>query len=79
SAVRAATLQARERALAAAGGTVLELMTYRLSAHTTAADARRSRDDAEGKAAWQREPMLRQRKDLIGAGVWSEEEDQAWT
>ncbi len=33
--------QARERALAGDGGTVLELMTYRLSDHTTADDARR--------------------------------------
>ncbi|TGS09590.1 hypothetical protein EN830_35490, partial [Mesorhizobium sp. M1C.F.Ca.ET.187.01.1.1] len=45
-AVLAAMEQARERALAGDGGTVLELMTYRLSDHTTADDARRYRDDA---------------------------------
>ena len=77
-AVLAAMEQARERALAGDGGTVLELMTYRLSDHTTADDARRYRDDAEVKDAWQREPMLRLRKYLINAGVWSEEEETAW-
>ncbi|MBA0284953.1 pyruvate dehydrogenase (acetyl-transferring) E1 component subunit alpha [Stenotrophomonas maltophilia] len=77
-AVLAAMEQARERALAGNGGTVLELMTYRLSDHTTADDARRYRDDAEVKDAWQREPMLRLRKYLINAGVWSEDEETAW-
>ena len=46
--------------------------------HTTADDARRYRDDAEVKDAWQREPMLRLRKYLTAAGVWSEEEETAW-
>ena len=78
-AVLAAMEKARERGLSGNGGTVLELMTYRLSDHTTADDARRYRDDAEVKDAWQREPMLRLRKYLINAGVWSEEEEAAWT
>jgi len=77
-AVLAAMEQARERALDGDGGTVLVRMTYRLSDHTTADDARRYRDDAEVKDAWQREPMLRLRKYLINAGVWSEEEETAW-
>ncbi len=77
-AVLAAMNEARERALAGNGGTVLELLTYRLSDHTTADDARRYRDDAEVKDAWQREPMLRLRKYLIDQGVWSEDEEKAW-
>ncbi len=78
-AVLAAMEQARERGLAGEGGTVLELMTYRLSDHTTADDARRYRDDAEVKNAWTLEPMLRLRKYLVAQGVWSEEEETAWT
>ncbi len=77
-AVLAAMEQARERGLAGEGGTVLELLTYRLSDHTTADDARRYRDDAEVKDAWTREPMLRLRKYLVAQGVWSEEEEKTW-
>lgn len=78
-AVLAAMEQARERGLAGEGGTVLELMTYRLSDHTTADDARRYRDDAEVKDAWTLEPMLRLRRYLTAQGVWSEDEEKAWT
>jgi len=77
-AVLAAMEQARARGLAGEGGTVLELMTYRLSDHTTADDARRYRDDAEVKDAWLLEPMLRLRKYLTAQGVWSEAEEKAW-
>ncbi|WP_313206453.1 pyruvate dehydrogenase (acetyl-transferring) E1 component subunit alpha [Stenotrophomonas sp.] len=77
-AVLAAMEQARERGLAGEGGTVLELLTYRLSDHTTADDARRYRDDAEVKDAWTREPMLRLRKYLIANGVWSDDEEKTW-
>lgn len=77
-AVLAAMEQARERGLSGNGGTVLELMTYRLSDHTTADDARRYRDDAEVKDAWLLEPMLRLRKYLTAQGVWSEAEEKAW-
>ncbi|KRG42215.1 pyruvate dehydrogenase (acetyl-transferring) E1 component subunit alpha [Stenotrophomonas pictorum JCM 9942] len=77
-AVLAAMEQARERALAGEGGTVLELLTYRLSDHTTADDARRYRDDAEVKSAWLKEPLIRLRKYLTAQGVWSEEEEKSW-
>ena len=77
-AVLAAMEQARERALSGQGGTVLELLTYRLSDHTTADDARRYRDDAEVKAAWLKEPLIRLRKYLTAQGVWNEAEEAAW-
>ncbi|MBB5875523.1 pyruvate dehydrogenase (acetyl-transferring) E1 component subunit alpha [Xanthomonas sp. 3498] len=77
-AVLEAMRQARERALAGQGGTVIEFMTYRLSDHTTADDARRYRDDAEVKQAWEREPLLRLRAWLSAQGLWSEEEEAAW-
>ena len=76
--MREAMRRAGERARKGEGGSVIEFMTYRLHDHTTADDARRYRDDAEVKDAWQREPMLRLRKYLINAGVWSEEEETAW-
>jgi 2-oxoisovalerate dehydrogenase E1 component alpha subunit len=77
-AVRAAMDHALKRARNGHGGSVLELVTYRLSDHTTADDARRYRDDAEVKAAWEREPMSRLRTFLISEGVWSEAEEAGW-
>ena len=77
-AVLAAMEQARARALSGQGGTVLEFLTYRLSDHTTADDARRYRDDAEVKAAWLKEPLIRLRRYLTAQGVWSEEEEKNW-
>ncbi|PZO08373.1 MAG: pyruvate dehydrogenase (acetyl-transferring) E1 component subunit alpha [Lysobacteraceae bacterium] len=77
-AVRAAMDQALKRARDGHGGTVLELVTYRLADHTTADDARRYRDDAEVKEAWEREPMSRLRTFLVSEGVWSEAEEAAW-
>ena len=77
-AVRAAMDHAIKRARNGHGGTVLELVTYRLADHTTADDARRYRDDAEVKEAWEREPMSRLRTFLISEGVWSEAEEAAW-
>lgn len=77
-AVRGALDAALERARNGGGGTVLELVTYRLSDHTTADDARRYRDDAEVKAGWEREPFLRLRSYLTQLGVWNEEMEKAW-
>ncbi|MGH8083943.1 MAG: pyruvate dehydrogenase (acetyl-transferring) E1 component subunit alpha [Lysobacter sp.] len=77
-----AVLEAMRRATECArngeGGSVIEFMTYRLHDHTTADDASRYRDDAEVKAAWKLEPMLRLRTYLTDAGVWSEDEEAAW-
>ncbi len=70
--------QATERARNGEGGTVIEFMTYRLSDHTTADDARRYRDEAEVKAAWQEEPIARLRTWLTAQGAWSEAEEAAW-
>ena len=69
---------ASERARSGQGGSVIEFMTYRLSDHTTADDARRYRDDAEVKAAWEREPMTRLRTWLTAQGVWSEADEATW-
>ena len=70
--------RATERARKGEGGTVIEMMTYRLHDHTTADDASRYRDEAEVKDGWTREPMTRLRTYLTDAGVWSEDEEKAW-
>ena len=57
---------------------MLEAVTYRLSDHTTADDARRYRGDDEVKAAWARDPVPRLRTYLMGLGVWTEAEETAW-
>lgn len=69
---------ATERARGGQGTSVLEFVTYRLGDHTTADDARRYRDDAEVKSAWERDPIPRLRTWLIAQGLWSEAEEAAW-
>ena len=69
---------ATERARSGQGTSVLEFVTYRLGDHTTADDARRYRDDAEVKAAWERDPIPRLRTWLTAQGLWSEAEENAW-
>ncbi len=64
---------ATERARSGQGTSVIEFVTYRLGDHTTADDARRYRDDAEVKAAWERDPVTRLRTWLTAQGAWSEE------
>ncbi|GIX34780.1 MAG: hypothetical protein KatS3mg126_0559 [Lysobacteraceae bacterium] len=77
-AVRAATRCAVERAREGKGGTVIEAVTYRLSDHTTADDARRYRDESEVQEAWTREPLRRSARPLGARGWWSEDDEAAW-
>lgn len=77
-AVRAAMDEALQRARSGKGGSVIEMVTYRLSDHTTADDARRYRSETEVKAAWQREPLLRLRTWLFGQKVWDNEREAQW-
>ena len=77
-AVRGAMDEALDRARRGDGGTVLELMTYRLGDHTTADDARRYRGEQEVKDAWTREPFLRLRTWLTNEGHWSEAMEAEW-
>ena len=69
---------ATERARSGQGTSVLEFVTYRLGDHTTADDARRYRQDAEVKSAWERDPIPRMRTWLTARGLWSEAEETAW-
>jgi 2-oxoisovalerate dehydrogenase E1 component alpha subunit len=77
-AMRAALDHAIKRARHGHGGMVIEAVTYRLSDHTTADDARRYRPDAEVKAAWDREPMKRLKTYLMSLNAWTEKEEDAW-
>jgi len=72
---------AMENALSSAregnGACVIEMLTYRLSDHTTADDAKRYRDDAEVEKAWQVEPISRLRKYLEAQGAWNAASEKA--
>ena len=76
-----ACLWAMEKAVEAArqghGSFVIEMMTYRISDHTTADDARRYRPNEEVEEAWRKEPIARLRNYLIAQGAWDEEREQA--
>ena len=76
-AMRAAMDHAIKRARHGHGGMVIEAVTYRLSDHTTADDARRYRDEKEVKEAWEREPLRRLKTYLMSLNAWTEEEEVA--
>jgi pyruvate dehydrogenase E1 component alpha subunit len=77
-AMRAALDHAIKRARHGHGGTLIEAVTYRLSDHTTADDARRYRPEAEVKDAWLREPLKRLKAYLFSLNAWTEKEEEAW-
>ena len=67
--------EARARAMAGEGPTIIEAQVYRLGPHSTSDDPRRYRTDAE-LAEWkQRDPIGRLKHELIDAGQWSEDRD----
>jgi pyruvate dehydrogenase E1 component alpha subunit len=67
-AVYAATRDALDRARRGDGPTLIEAMTYRIGAHSTADDARRYRADPEVEAARAFDPIARFRTWLVAAG-----------
>jgi pyruvate dehydrogenase E1 component subunit alpha len=67
-----ATRRARARAVAGDGPTLLELVTYRMEAHTTSDDPRAYRPD-ELVAPWRaRDPIARLRRHLVRTGAMSD-------
>jgi pyruvate dehydrogenase E1 component alpha subunit len=66
---------ALERARNGEGPQFIEAVTYRLHDHTTADDARRYRDEAEVKAAWERCPIKRLKIALEAMNAWSESDE----
>jgi pyruvate dehydrogenase E1 component alpha subunit len=77
-AVYEATRYATEKARRGDGPTFLELLTYRVSAHSSSDDPTRYRDESV-TAEWRnvRDPVARARAWVIAAGWWSEGEDAA--
>jgi pyruvate dehydrogenase E1 component alpha subunit len=74
-AVYAAVRAAVERAAAGAGATLVELVTYRMGAHTTADDPTRYRTQAEVDRHRDDDPIERLRLYLEGRGAWSAAEE----
>jgi len=56
---------------------VVEALTYRLSAHTTADDATRYRAEAEVSAHWALDPLHRLRIYLGARGWWTKDDEEA--
>lgn len=67
--------EAIEQAREGGGATIIEMVTYRLTDHTTADDARRYRGDEEVENAWQMEPIKRLRTYLRDQGVWNDKDE----
>lgn len=76
-AVRHAMDEALERARSGGGPTLIEMLTYRLSDHTTADDATRYRSPDELAEAWKRDPIVRLRTYLAAAGAWNKAAEDA--
>ncbi len=71
-AVYAATRTAIERAARGEGSTLLELLTYRLSGHSTSDDPKAYRKEAEVDAWKSKDPNVRFRGFLERRGLWDE-------
>ena len=71
--------EARERAIKGEGPTIIEALTYRLGPHTTSDDPTIYRSD-EDVAYWEeRDPLKRFKKYMMDKGLWSEEQEEAFT
>jgi pyruvate dehydrogenase E1 component alpha subunit len=76
-AVYRAVAEARARALAGGGPTLIEAQVYRLGPHSTSDDPKRYRSDAE-LAEWRdKDPVARLKKELRDSGALTEENDAA--
>ncbi len=75
--VRKTVAEALDHARQGEGPAVIEALTYRLSDHTTADDARRYRSNKEVEEATSREPLIRTRKYLESLGAWDDEKEEA--
>jgi pyruvate dehydrogenase E1 component alpha subunit len=76
-AVYAATQQARERAIAGEGPTLIETLTYRYGPHTMAGDDPTRYRTKDLDSEWEKkDPLVRFRKFLEKKNLWSEEQEQ---
>ena len=74
-AIYSATQEAREKAIAGKGPTLIEAVTYRFGPHTTADDPTKYREDAEVQEWKKLDPMLRLQRYLQSKGLWSEDQE----
>jgi pyruvate dehydrogenase E1 component alpha subunit len=75
-AVREAVGRAVAKARSGGGPTLIEALTYRLSDHTTADDARRYRSDVDVSPHWAEDPITRLRNHLVGRGMWAKADEE---
>jgi 2-oxoisovalerate dehydrogenase E1 component alpha subunit len=75
-AVREAVARALAKARTGGVPTLIEALTYRLSDHTTADDARRYRSDAEVSPHWAEDPITRLRNYLVGHNMWAKADEE---
>jgi pyruvate dehydrogenase E1 component alpha subunit len=71
-AVYGATKEARDKAVAGGGPTMIEAVTYRFGPHTTADDPTKYRSEEEIEEWKPLDPLLRLQRYLQGQGLWSE-------
>jgi pyruvate dehydrogenase E1 component alpha subunit len=76
-AVFRAVREARQRAIAGEGPTLIEAQVYRLGPHSTSDDPRRYRTDAELQAWKDKDPVARLKHELLSAGLLTETDDAA--
>jgi 2-oxoisovalerate dehydrogenase E1 component alpha subunit len=69
--------QARERALAGEGPTLIEAVMYRLSPHSTSDDDSLYRSKEEVESKRQNDGIPKMKQYLIDCGLWSEEQEAA--
>jgi 2-oxoisovalerate dehydrogenase E1 component alpha subunit len=75
-AVRHAAECAVARARRGEGPSVIEAVTYRLSDHTTADDARRYRSETEVSEHWKEDPVSRLRTHLVSRNAWDKDAER---
>jgi 2-oxoisovalerate dehydrogenase E1 component alpha subunit len=75
-AVREAVARAVAKARSGGGPHLIEALTYRLSDHTTADDARRYRSDSDVSPHWGEDPITRMRNHLVGRGMWGKGDEE---
>lgn len=76
-AVWAAVKEAAERARRGEGATFLEMLTYRIGAHSSSDDPRVYRDEREVEEWKKRDPLERMYKFLVASGQWDAAKEEA--
>ncbi|MBI4816606.1 MAG: 3-methyl-2-oxobutanoate dehydrogenase [Deltaproteobacteria bacterium] len=74
-----AVREARERARRGEGATFIEMLTYRIGAHSSSDDPRVYRDENEVVAWKAKDPIERYRRFLIARGIWSDDAEESLT